>query len=304
MCFRSCPSSWGHTHKTRSSSPSAGWFLRFCTGSGPVPSGCDEACSISPLSSCRSVWAGTSSGYGSQNATVELDVFPSVCGYRSVLSVRKTMDSWHQTSSEPLQRDWQNGLNLVSDEGPLVAWADFTDSRLCHQFALAVTVADPRGHTSATGFGAGRPGRGLQHTLDSFVTHWVAPENCTEGNRRDSSVCENFSSFSLVSQSHQSHQVKTLLLLPSQASAHSPDGGRPRVRRRRRACHSSVPSPSLAQAWNNPVWATGACEDTGRNIQRRHPCTYTGVCSLDGRFLRFGKSYCCTHMFFHPVSLV
>ena len=47
-------------------------------------------------------------------------------------------------------------MYLKSGEGLfLVAWADFTDPSLFHQFALGVAVGHPGGHPSATGFGAG-----------------------------------------------------------------------------------------------------------------------------------------------------
>lgn len=56
------------------------------------------------------------------------------------------------------------GLYLQSVEGHLAAWADFTDPSLFHQFALGVAVGHPDGHSSATGFRAGRPICSLRHT--------------------------------------------------------------------------------------------------------------------------------------------
>lgn len=80
------------------------------------------------------------------------------------------------------------GMHLHSFKGHVVAGADFTDPSLLHQFALAVAVGHPGGHSSAAGFGAGGPICSLRHTLDSsahHVAHWVALESCTKNNIKD-----------------------------------------------------------------------------------------------------------------------
>lgn len=73
--------------------------------------------------------------------------------------------------------------HMVYLRGQLFAGTDFTDPSFFHQFALFVAVGQPRGHTRATGFGAGWPGCGLRHALDSsgkHVVHWITPESCAD----------------------------------------------------------------------------------------------------------------------------
>lgn len=157
---------------TESPSPSLWGPPRACIGSGRATSACGEAHSIGHLSRTHNTSAGTWSGYGSLRGTVSPDGLPPPAGHIADLSVgRKTAKArakiWISLKlSQDRRASWNKSAIYLQFGVVLFARADFADPSLFHQLALAVSVGRPGGNSSAAGFGAGGPSRGLRHTLD------------------------------------------------------------------------------------------------------------------------------------------
>lgn len=67
--------------------------------------------------------------------------------------------------------------------GDLFARLNLTHPSFCHQFTLNIAVGRPSGDSDVAGFGAGGPGCGMWHTLESswkHAAHWMTLQSCAD----------------------------------------------------------------------------------------------------------------------------